>query len=411
MATNSVEERVICIEKSCTGCAACSNICPKGCITMVGNSWGESHPHIDKATCIDCGRCYSVCPNNNRLNLLGSKCCYAAWRKNAHNRKDSSSGGVVALLYEKCFEKGWSVYGVEYNRSDGFNFTHALSKEELGKYKGSKYVQANVGTIYQNVKEDLTNGKHVLFVGSPCQVAGLESFIKNTSGKKYRNNLVTVDFLCHGTVPQQYLLEEIIAIEKKKKIQVEKVVFRSNDEKRNYYLTLFQNDLVVYSKKADKQRYFYCFLHSITCRESCLECLYKQKSRVGDITVGDFIGIGRKTPIDIPIGINPSLVLVNSPNGEDIIKEIDDDCILFKRDIQEAIDGGPSFHSIGSVSKRRSVFKKYYPSYGFASAADRAIKVEMNVKYYLISPALKFGRRVLRKVKCGIKKVKWHILL
>lgn len=404
MVTDGTEKRVtICDEKSCTGCSACSNICPTGSIIMCENEWGEYHPYIDKRTCIKCGRCYSVCPNNNRTVLPNAKCCYAAWRKSNKDREDSSSGGVAALLYEKCFEDGWSVYGVEYDRYKGVNFTNALSMEQLEKYKGSKYVQARVGLIFQNIKKDLMNGKHVLFIGSPCQVAGLESFIKNTACKKYRNNLVTVDFLCHGSVPQRYLYDEIEEIEKKKKICAEKVIFRSNDMRKNYYLTFLQNNVEVYSVKAERQRYFYCFLHSISCRESCLHCFYKQENRIGDITIGDFIGVGRKIPITLPTGINPSVVLINSKNGEDVIEKVSCECVLVKRDIKEAIDGGPSFRCDNSISTRRNIFRKYYLSCGWVAAADRAIKIEMNVKFIIV-PMIKFGRRALHKLKRIIKR-------
>ena len=62
---------------------------------------------------------------------------------------------------------------------------------------GSKYVWSWAGDVYQSVKEDLKNGKQVLFVGLPCQVAGLRAYL----GKPW-DNLTTMDFFCSGAPSQ-----------------------------------------------------------------------------------------------------------------------------------------------------------------------------------------------------------------
>lgn len=45
------------------------------------------------------------------------------------------------------------------------------SMEELSALRRSKYVQSRVGLSYRQVKQDLKNGKTVLFSGTPCQNA------------------------------------------------------------------------------------------------------------------------------------------------------------------------------------------------------------------------------------------------
>ena len=78
------------------------------------------------------------------------------------------------------------------------------NENEIDKLKGSKYVQSHIGDIYKNVKNDLLNNKLTLFIGTPCQVAGLKSFLR----KEYEN-LVTIDFVCHGVPSIQYLKDSI----------------------------------------------------------------------------------------------------------------------------------------------------------------------------------------------------------
>ena len=51
------------VEKErCTGCWACANGCPAGCISMEPDEEGFLYPKIDAAACTDCGLCRRVCP-------------------------------------------------------------------------------------------------------------------------------------------------------------------------------------------------------------------------------------------------------------------------------------------------------------------------------------------------------------
>lgn len=98
----------------------------------------------------------------------------------------------------------------------------AVSKEERNEFKGSKYVQSDLSGIFRRVKHDLQSGRLVLFSGTPCQTAGLNSFI----GKKLRANLILVDIVCHG-VPGPRIWEEYLKfIEEKEGSTLVRVNFR-----------------------------------------------------------------------------------------------------------------------------------------------------------------------------------------
>ena len=45
----------------CCGCGACSEICPKGAITMAADQEGFLYPQVDSTKCIRCNQCLRVC--------------------------------------------------------------------------------------------------------------------------------------------------------------------------------------------------------------------------------------------------------------------------------------------------------------------------------------------------------------
>ena len=76
------------------------------------------------------------------------------------------------------------------------------------KFVGSKYVKSNPIGIYSKIEEHLKAKEKVLFIGLPCQVAGLKNYIKRLD-KSFQDNLYTVDLICHGT-PSPRLLEQFL---------------------------------------------------------------------------------------------------------------------------------------------------------------------------------------------------------
>ena len=70
------------------------------------------------------------------------------------------------------------VYGVIYD--DDFNVVHSRieNSEDIERLAGSKYVQSCLGDTFKSVKKDLLEKRNVLFCGTPCQVAGLYSYLK-----------------------------------------------------------------------------------------------------------------------------------------------------------------------------------------------------------------------------------------
>ena len=206
-----VEEK----EKSeCCGCTACVSICPHDAIIMQPDALGFLYPKIDEMKCVGCGLCEKVCAFNENYDAsknLDAPIAYAARHKNIQEVETSRSGAAFIAISDYILESGGVVYGAGY--AEHFRVIHkrATTKEERNEFKGSKYVQSDLNTVFRQVKKDLQNGLLVLFSGTPCQTAGLNSFI----GKRLRENLILVDIVCHG-VPGPFLWRDYLTFLEKK---------------------------------------------------------------------------------------------------------------------------------------------------------------------------------------------------
>ena len=193
-------------ELSCCGCMACESVCPRGAISMIENWKGFIMPSIDDGKCVNCGLCLKVCdfkkPQQTESNI---KRAYSLAANDKTVLKNSTSGGAFTALSNVVLGRSGCV--VVSVMEDDFTIRHVVAEDKTGrdKMRGSKYVQSSTQSIWQQVKTLLSQGKEVCFTGTPCQCAALRSFL----GKDY-DNLVVVDFLCHG-VPNNKMFKEHIA--------------------------------------------------------------------------------------------------------------------------------------------------------------------------------------------------------
>ena len=241
--------------------------------------------------------------------------------------------------------------------------TIGATKEERDRFKKSKYVQANTGPIYQNVKKRLEKGQIVLFTGVPCQVSALKLFL----GKEY-GNLICVDILCHGIPSESVFKDYIHYKEKKKRKSVSKYNFRDRNPELGWKKTVFSAEYNDGTKEIMDSRfdyYFGLFYRNIAHRESCYSCMHKTKWRVGDITLGDFWGVEKIYPqIDTYNGV--SLLVVNSHKGAEVLNRISESvsilpCNIVQELPQTMLDNNP-------VPKNRKAFFAMRRKYGFAFA-------------------------------------------
>lgn len=307
----------LCGLRDCTGCAACANVCPKDAITMTRMEDGFLQPVVDKEKCVQCLACERSCPVLTVLPNGNSKkpMAYACWNKEEETRRESSSGGAFSALATAILQEGGYVVGAAYDERMQVHQRMIHSLKELPLLRGSKYVQSNVGYIYRQVKQKLQEGAKVLFVGTPCQVAGLRSYLK----REYPH-LYCCDFICHGT-PSPLLFQKYIQwIEQEKRIKVHAFNFRHKHSGWYDALRAVNGDMYM---KGKYDTYFYGFNLNVTLRESCYHCPAIGLPRKGDITIADYWGIGMVYRFDfskeIPKGI--SLLMVNNAKGDELLKK------------------------------------------------------------------------------------------
>lgn len=306
------------IGKSCCGCRACEQACPKDAIKFKADFEGFLQPEIDLNKCLNCGLCEKVCPVHN-VNVNTSKQIgYAAKTKDTDDLKNCSSGGLFFVLAKCILKAGGVVCGCSVDQQLMPYHVIVSSIDEVKQMRGSKYVQSNIGLIYSSIKQYLDEGTKVLFTGVPCQVAGLRNYLR----KPY-DNLYCIDIICHG-VPSRKMYSSYLDWLSKKYGEICSVDFRSK-KRHDWSLTL----RIVSKQQCGKMQehitmasldpYYYNFLQGNTYRESCYQCRYSQQFRSGNITLGDFWGIEKTHPELFDIrGL--SCVIVNDDKGNDLFQ-------------------------------------------------------------------------------------------
>lgn len=303
-------------KKNCCGCSACASICPKSCITMQEDGEGFLYPHVDNITCVKCGLCEKVCNELHPYGKRKPKQVFAAINKDIDVRLKSSSGGVFYILAEKTIKDGGVVFGARFDSDWQVVINYAEDLNGIKSFMGSKYVQARIENAYKDAKKFLLEGKKVLFSGTPCQVAGLHKFLR----KSYEN-LLTVDFVCHGTpspkVWKLYLDSVLNGIK-----SIDKIEFRNKNngwKKFNFNLVYHKNNRSIsLLSPASQNHYMKAFLHDIILRPSCYNCNVKECRSQSDITIADFWGIEKVFP-DIDDDKGTSLIFINTEYGAEAL--------------------------------------------------------------------------------------------
>ena len=165
-------------KKQCSGCTACMNSCPHQAIRMQPDRLGFLYPRIDRTLCTRCGVCEKVCPFTGQARLEAGRplpAAYAVRHQDLRQVAASQSGAAFIALSDSVMELGGVVYGAGYEGHFRVVHQRAVTVDERDRFRGSKYVQSDLGTAFQSVKTDLQAGKTVLFTGTPCQTAGLSA--------------------------------------------------------------------------------------------------------------------------------------------------------------------------------------------------------------------------------------------
>ena len=307
----------------CTGCGACMNLCRHKAISMLPDENGFLNPVVDDNKCRRCGRCLKHCPILRRPELPPRKKLSRAWAVRAARPEiflHSSSGGMFTLLAQQIFARGGVVYGVAFDENLRARTVCAATEAQLHPLRGSKYVQADTGFGYQEIKEKLKQGIPVLFSGTSCQVAGLYACLGGD-----HELLTTVDLICSGTPSPLVFRKYLDWREKQFNSKITGVKFRSKiPHGWGSRMVLSFADGTVVQFPMSQDEYGILFQNHFIQRPACYNCKFRGiEGRCADLTIGDFWGIGKhdlKFSHDTRPGV--SAVLACSAKGRDLFETV-----------------------------------------------------------------------------------------
>ena len=311
-------------EEHCCGCGLCQNVCPVEAIDMKTDEKGFLYPVINAEKCINCGKCLRNCAYKKYEDCSHDKMpisIAAAYSKMESVVKKSSSGGIFFELAQYILSQGGIVYGAAFSNDFSLRHIGIDSIKNIDPLLGSKYVQSNILNVYKEIKDKLQKGKHVMFVGTPCQCAAVKSYCEG-----YNEKLYVVDFVCHG-VPSQLLLKDHIKyVEKKFGKKVVRYAPRSKIAGWGHHELFEFSDGTNDYKHPVSQAYKHMFYSDLPLRASCYNCPFTNFDRPGDITMADYWGLKESEP-NLCHAEGTSMILINTNKGAALLKKIETVCI------------------------------------------------------------------------------------
>ena len=372
--------------KNCCGCDACVQCCPKSCISMRIDDEGFNYPVVNHSLCIECGLCERVCPMLAKLEKKPPLGCYASYCKDEEIRSESSSGGIFTVLAAAVIAEGGVVFGARFDKDWSVRHDYTDTLDGIAEFRGSKYLQSSIGDSYLKVREFLSQGRKVLFSGTPCQVAGLHGYLR----RPY-DNLLTVDFVCHGVpspeVWQKYLKTLPASANNSRSVSqktfhIDSISFRDKENGwKNFGMRLkmsvAHDDLNTECTSCTHNEVFQpftenpymdVFLSNLSLRPACYNCPSKGFTSGSDITLGDFWGIGHTDPaIDDDKGV--SLLFIHNDTVKKMLEEAG--VFLKEESFDKAVRYNPSvLESVAEPVYRAYFFKRLNSTGDFSKAYD-----------------------------------------
>jgi coenzyme F420-reducing hydrogenase beta subunit len=415
----------ICEGRLCTGCSACSQICPQSAVTMIENKEGFLYPQINGSLCNDCGLCAGTCPINavckdqgdqkttSNGDAVEQRFCteletdssarqcrqpdfqsddrhkvYACFSMDEDIRSKSSSGGVFTQLALKVLAENGVVFGAGFDEAFKVQHKYIEDKDELDGLRRSKYVQSDTAGTFREAKIFLKEGRKVLYCGTPCQIAGLKSFLN----REY-DSLLTCDLACHGVPSPKVWQMFLDFLRDQYKSDIKSVSFRDKSTGwNNSSMKIDFENGSRYMERVKREMFFIGFGKSIFNRTSCYDCKFRIDRTKADITLADFWGIDRQSDKDYMDNKGISLIITHTEAGENAMSQISGDISMKQRMLDEAVKYNPRLvSSVPEPAGRRIFFEELGSGHSF----------DMLRRKYMDNFSLKYKAKILVKQLLG----------
>ena len=110
---------------------------------------------------------------------------YAVQSRQKNIRLRSTSGGTFSEIARSFIKTGGCVCAAGYDEQGKVVHKLINTISEIDELCESKYVQSNLNNCFAEVESCLSSSRKVLFVGTPCQVAGVKAYLRNKDEKLY----------------------------------------------------------------------------------------------------------------------------------------------------------------------------------------------------------------------------------
>lgn len=349
---------------NCTGCGACASVCPQECISMMPDEEGFLFPIIDEEKCVKCGLCKSTCKGRQRKQTQ-EKNVIIAYNLNDKIREESSSGGIFSVFAEYILKNQGVVFGAAFDNDFIVSHIEIKSVEDLYKIRGSKYVQSKIDDSYIKAKKYLMEGKQVLFSGTPCQIAGLRSYL----GEEY-DQLICVDIICMG-VPSPYLWE---LYKDELGLDLHSWNFRNKTRGWRHSNIRYTTKNQIIEETHKNNIYMQSFFKRISLRKSCYDCEFKGDNGKADITIGDCWGY--EDMVDYPQNHNAdlglSVVIQRTDKGRTFLKKVSNQIVVVKvEDYGKVAKYNPRLDTSENCPKERFEFFEDLSEFGVKEAIEK----------------------------------------
>lgn len=392
----------ICDKMLCSGCGACYNICPKNCISIELDEEGFYKYNVNSDLCINCGLCIKVCPSNGYKDIVQKHkpLTYLCWNLDHVIRKQSSSGGIFTLLAEQVLDNKGIVFGVEFDKDLNARHVGITDRNGLSKFRGSKYIQSNTSQTFKEAKNALENGYKVLYSGTPCQIAGLYSFL----GEDYEN-LITCDVICHGVSSKKVYRDILNYYEVRYKSKIIDIKYR--DKKRGWNKSsvkiTFESGKVI-SDIRDISLLAYGFAVGFINSKTCSMCKHSIVPRRADLTLGDYGAKDYKNYSEQDIKEGMSVVLINSIKGKKYFDLIKTSMYYELKTIELLLEVQKNIAQTNRLHPKRNVFFIEYKNKSFEEIKNNYLSAPLKIKliYKIGSERYYCLRRIIKKIVYGI---------
>ena len=364
--------KTVCVRDKCAGCMACIDNCPSNAIKIF-DSMKAYNAVIDENLCINCDLCHRICPNNNPVFRQKPIAWHEGWACDTL-RRCAASGGVASEIMIKFIDRGGYVASCLFENGK-FSFDITNKQERIRQFVGSKYVKSNPTGIYRRIRNLLCENKNVLFLGLPCQIAGLKNYLNHCDD----SNLYTIDLICHGSpsplILNKFLEENDIDINSINDIRFRRKTIFGIPEKTN------GEKYIEISPTGVQDMYTYAFLNALDYTENCYSCPYASLERVSDITLGDSWS-SEQSEAEQMKGI--SLILCQTEKGIQLINN--SELFLKKIDLMKAIEANQQLKHPSLMPPERNTFfenisKGFYKAF---AKSNSSIYYRKKIKKFLI---------------------------